>query len=453
MIISVLVILVVPKIVGIEDYGYWQLYLFYATYVGFFHFGWIDGIYLRFGGENYSSLNKGLFFSQFWLLVLFQSCIAFFIIVFTYFLSHDEDRQFILLMISICTVLLGSRTMLIYIMQATNRIKNFARVIMLDRILYLMLLILFLVLGVRNYQILILADIIAKVISLIYSMYLCRDMVFINYRRFQFNFMEISENINVGIKLMFANITSILILGVIRLGIEKSWDIGTFGKVSLTLSISKFLMVFINSIGIVLYPILRRTDISILPKIYLSIRDLLMVVLLLVLVIYYPLKLTLQEWLPNYSDSFDYMALLFPMVVFEGKMSLLANTYLKTLRKEKMMLKINIIALLLSVIFTFFTTVIYKELHLAILSIVITLAFRSLLAEIYLARILKIRIFKEFLLEIVVTSIFMYLSWTFDSWFSTIVYCLTFLFYILLKKQSIHTSIKFLLPFTKNSRV
>ncbi|MEH7250466.1 hypothetical protein V7114_27310, partial [Neobacillus niacini] len=47
MIISTIVILIVPKVLGVEDYGYWQLYLFYASFVGFLHFGWNDGIYLR----------------------------------------------------------------------------------------------------------------------------------------------------------------------------------------------------------------------------------------------------------------------------------------------------------------------------------------------------------------------------------------------------------------------
>ena len=41
---SVLMILVLPKVLTMEDYGTWQLFMFYFSYVGFFHFGWIDGI-------------------------------------------------------------------------------------------------------------------------------------------------------------------------------------------------------------------------------------------------------------------------------------------------------------------------------------------------------------------------------------------------------------------------
>jgi len=67
--VSVMVILILPKAVGVEDYGYFQLYLFYSTYVGFLHFGWIDGIYLKTGGEKYKNLDKKVLFSQFYKLI------------------------------------------------------------------------------------------------------------------------------------------------------------------------------------------------------------------------------------------------------------------------------------------------------------------------------------------------------------------------------------------------
>ena len=69
--VSLILVLFVPKILGVKEYSYWQLYLFYASYVGFFHFGWADGVYLKFGGKKYEELDKGYFHSQFWLLTIF----------------------------------------------------------------------------------------------------------------------------------------------------------------------------------------------------------------------------------------------------------------------------------------------------------------------------------------------------------------------------------------------
>ena len=59
--ISTIVILIVPKVIGVKEYGYWQLFMFYSSYLGVLHIGWLDGIYLRYGGEQYAHLNKALF--------------------------------------------------------------------------------------------------------------------------------------------------------------------------------------------------------------------------------------------------------------------------------------------------------------------------------------------------------------------------------------------------------
>ncbi|MDS2648391.1 hypothetical protein RKV05_00210, partial [Streptococcus pneumoniae] len=77
----------------------------------------------------------------------------------------------------------------------------------------------------------------------------------------------------------------------------------TFGKVSLTLSVSNLLMTFINAIGLVVFPLLRRTKAENLPKIYSNLRNVLMLIMFAILLIYYPLKIVLDRWLPAYQDA------------------------------------------------------------------------------------------------------------------------------------------------------
>ena len=98
MIISSLMILIVPKLIGIKEYGYWQLYLFYSSYVGFLHFGWNDGIYLRYGGKEYDELDKKLFFSQFYMLFISQLIIAVMVYISLNVLNFESDKIFIIQM-------------------------------------------------------------------------------------------------------------------------------------------------------------------------------------------------------------------------------------------------------------------------------------------------------------------------------------------------------------------
>lgn len=439
--VSVLVILVVPKLIGVEEYGYWQLYLFYIAYVGFLHFGWNDGIYLRYGGAEYKSLDKGLFYSQFQMLTFLQIGIALIISVVTILFVTDSNRIFILLMVALCLIITNLRWMLIYTLQATNRIKEYAQITIIGRVLYISIIIICLASGIRDYKIMILADIVGRFISLLYATYCCRDIVFKKASTFYFSFTETFKNISAGAKLMFANIASLLIIGVIRFSIERFWDVSTFGKVSLTLSISNMMMIFINALGIIMFPLLRRTDNKNLPTLYASMRDILMTLLLGMMLIYYPLKEILSVWLPDYAESLKYIALLLPIVIFEGKMALLINTYLKTLRKESLMLKINLISLGLSFISTIIIIVVFRDLNLLIVSIVFLLGFRSVFAELILARIFNISVIKDILLELLLTTVFILAGWLVDSWGTVLLYGSGYALYLIVKRKDIFTTI------------
>jgi O-antigen/teichoic acid export membrane protein len=442
MIVSALVVFIVPKLIGVEEYGYWQLFLFYSSFVPFLQFGWNDGIYLRYGGKEYSELDKGLFFSQFILLVISQLLIAVCLYFYSNYFILDSNKILIFQFTAFYLFLVNVRYMLLFILQGTNRIQEYAKITISDKILYCLLLIVFLVYGVRDYKLLIAADLVGKIISLSYAIYCCRDIVFRKLSTFYFSFKEIFYNISVGIKLMFSNTVSMLSIGVVRLGIERTWDVSTFGKVSLTLNISNFVMIFISAVGTVLFPVLRRVDAKELPSIYQNMRTLLMVILLGILIVYHPIKMVFLAWLPKYEDSLIYMALVFPMCVYEGKMSLLVNTYLKTLRKEKVMLIINLILLVLSVLITIITTQVSKSLNLTILSIVILLAFRSIIAEIYLSKILGIIIYKDIAIEIIMTLIFILVGWFVKSWVSVTLYPLTYIFYMVIKRKEFFSTIK-----------
>ena len=447
--ISTLVILIVPKLIGVEEYGYWQLYIFYTSYVGFLHFGWNDGIYLRYGGEQYENLNKDLFFSQFIMLFVFQIAIGITVYLISLAYIQGTNKNFIIQMTSIALVFVNVRCMLLYVLQSTNRIKTYARITIFDRVLYALLIIFMLLVGVRDFKLMIIADLAGKSLSLAYAMASCRDMVFRKISDLYFSLNETIENISVGIKLMFANIASMLIIGIIRFGIERTWDVTTFGKVSLTLSISNLMMIFINAIGIILFPVLRRTDKQRLSGIYCAMRDFLMVILLGLLLLYYPLKLAMAIWLPQYAQSLIYMALVFPVFIYEGKMALLINTYLKTLRKEKTMLKLNMVMMLISLIITYISTQIFNSLDFTVFSIIMLLATRSALAENYLSKELNISLIKDTFLEFSLTIVFILSAWFIDSWTTVLVYGLSYIAYLFIKKNEISKTISLIKSITK----
>lgn len=444
LVISTLIVVVIPKLIGVEMYGYWQLYIFYSSYVGFMHFGWNDGIYLRYGGKEYADLKKDQFFSQFYMLLASQLVIGSMLYMTSLALNFGQDKQFILQMTAVCLVLNNVRGMLTFILQATNRFKEYAKITILDRLLYVLFIVGFLLLNLRDYRYMIGADLLGKGFSLAYAMWVSREIVLKKVSEFRWTFKETWHNISAGIMLMLSSIASMLIIGIVRFGIERGWSVGVFGKVSLTLSISNLFMTFINAMGLILFPLLRRTDRSKYKDLYLTMRTLLMPLLLGILVLYHPIRVVLSTWLPQYADSLRYMAILFPISVYEGKMSLLIITYLNTMRKERQMLVINLMTLAVSLAATVVTTFWLGNLEAAILTIPVLLALRSILAEVYLTRELGITVLKDILLELAMSALFILSGWYMENAWTLIIYGSAYLIYLLRKRKSILSQVKHL---------
>lgn len=58
---SIVVGLIIPKILGVTNYGYYKIFTLYAGYTSLLHFGFLDGILLKHGDEDFNELNKKLF--------------------------------------------------------------------------------------------------------------------------------------------------------------------------------------------------------------------------------------------------------------------------------------------------------------------------------------------------------------------------------------------------------
>ncbi|MGH2217575.1 hypothetical protein ACQ1ZR_18190, partial [Enterococcus faecalis] len=77
---------------------------------------------------------------------------------------------------------------------------------------------------------------------------------------------------NIGSKLMLSSIASMLIMGTIGFFVQQRSTIETFGKLSFTLSLSNMFLTFINAVGIVMFPLLRRTNKERLPSLFVTLR-------------------------------------------------------------------------------------------------------------------------------------------------------------------------------------
>lgn len=441
MFITLIMSLFLPKILGVKEYSYWQLYLFYGTYIMYSSLGWCDGLYLKYGGREYNKLDSRVIASQFWYLAIYEiffSIIAANIIM---LFVHGVDKRFVVILSFVSTAINILRYMLQYILEATNRIREFSIIIILERIIFLFFIVLCWLKKVDDYRFLIYGEVASRIIATFIGIFQCRKVIFSKFLSPKLVFPETLDLIKGGYKLLCANFTSQLVIGIVRFAIENKWGTIEFGKVSLTLSMSNMLITCISAIGIVLFPTLRRTSSEKLSHLYILMRNLITVPSLAILIFYMPIKNMLTLWLPQYADSLKYLAILLPMCVFEGRTQLLINTYLKTLRKENLILYVNLITVFLSLGFTGISVYIFENMDLAVGSIIVMLIFKCLAAETLLSKLLKIKIQKDFAMEILLTFIFIIGSWVINDVLGLILYLVAYAIYLMIKKNSIKETI------------
>lgn len=433
--ISLFVAFVIPKFLGLEQYGYWQLYIFYVGYVGFFHFGHADGVYLRYGGKYYDELDKSLLHSQFVFVIFLEVLVLIGFALFSFFRVNNLNREIVVIATGLNCLLMLPRVLLQFILQGTGRIREYAKNFILERLIYIILLVIFLAFGIHKFEYMIIADVLAKFVALIEIGWICKDIVFVKSIRFKIAFHEFFMNVSAGINLLFANIASLLIIGIVRFGIERSWDVITFGKVSFSLSISNFVISFIYAVGIVVFPIIKRSNPEKLPLIYNTLGTLLSGSMIFLLITYFPIQKLLLLWLPEYYEAIHYFAILFPISIFEARSSLLINTYLKALREERAMLLLNAITVLFSMLVTLVVVFLLKSLTLSIFSILLLVICKSILPDLYLQRKMGVLCLRDGAWNFFATIGFVYCNWYVGGTTGWLVFISLILFMVIIRRE------------------
>lgn len=434
--VGVAVILLVPKVIGVEEYGYFQLFLFFIGYVGFFHFGWADGIILRYAGKTWESLSRPRFSGQIHAFLFFEIALWGLFALTSWLYFGQGARLFVLLSTAGGAVLVLANTFLCFILQAANRIKVYAFLVLLERLVYLVCVLSVLFFGARDFRFFIVAYLTAQGAALIGALWFCRDLLLARPETARAVFRESAECIRVGIKLMFANVASILILGIIRLGIERAWGIAVFGKISLLLSVVSILFVFVNAASLALLPALRREEHERFRMLYFPSRITLTWVLLISFVFAYPASRLVALWLPAYADSLVYLPLVLPVCLFESSVSLLTGTYLKVLRREKDFLIGNTAALLVSTVFLVISIPVLHNLALAVLAMPASLAVRSWFLEKRLAARLDVNVMPVFATEVLASVAFIGLSLGVGGFTGSILYAVFLLIAFLISRKT-----------------
>lgn len=428
--------MLVPKLLGVTEFGYWQLFLFYTSYVGFFGLGSIDGLYLSIGGTCRRHVNKRDVLSQLLCSTGMVFIFACAFILLSWFTVNDDKRLVVILFTAVYAVLSHLVGSFGLVFQSVNETRLYSTSVIIDRLSFLCPLLALLVLRTDVFEPYAIAYICSKLIALIFCMSHAKDFIFAGLSPLATSIKQTLGSIKIGFSLMIAGIADMLILGVARALVDHAWGIETFGKVSFALSLVNFFIAFVSQASMVLFPALRQGTEHERRRFYSALKNFSEIVFPAAYLLYSPAVWALSIWLPQYAVSMRYFALLLPICVFNTKMDICCTTYFKVLREERLLLSVNLITTCSSAMFSFIGVYVLGSLDAVLIGVVICVIGRSLWSEHHLDKVMHMK--SEFLAleELLLTVLFISTSLLFGRRLSLVFYAFGYCVYLLINKQS-----------------
>lgn len=382
---SILIAFVIPKILGLTNYGYYKVFALYLTYIGLFHFGFIDGIYLKYGGSEYSELDKKSFRTYLKFLLYLELLISIIGILFTVFFMNGE-KKIIFLFLFLNLIAVNITTFYQFVSQITSRFKEYSIRIILLSIANIVIVAILYFLNLQDYRIYIALIVAVNYILLMWYVYTYRDITFGNSKKIKDSQSEIVYFFKTGIPLLLANLASTLVLTVDKQIVEIFFPVEDFGVYSFAYSMLSMITVVVSAVGVVLYPTLKKTNVDNIPENYSNLNLIIILLVLIGLIGYFPLLWIIPKFLPDYISSLNVFRVALPGLVLTSSISAIKHNFFKITNNNFHFFIIGLIAILANIILNLSAYYLFKTTISIAISSVIGISIWYITTEIYMVK-------------------------------------------------------------------
>lgn len=405
--VSLITSFILPYFISVEDYGYWQLFILYAGYAGFFAFGFNDGIHLNYATNEFNKETAKKFHS-FKTLLLVVSAIETVILYFllTIVLSSESEKYYVFLftILNIIPVLLNG--MFTYLNQGTMRFKQYALGNIIDKLIFAAVMVVMLLCGVRNYIFYIAAYTAARYMVIVYH-YCTSRAVFIE-KAIPLNSLkpEVIRNFKSGFALMVATLLNGSIIVGSRLLIEQKFGIADFGAYSFANHTLVIASQFISAIASVFYPIMKRCRDNEQEKVYNTFDKSSTLLTSLLLTTYYVASILIYTIYKQYSTILAYFTFVYPLFIFQCKSNLLIINEYKVKGKPLKLIARNALGVVLHIIFSFSAYYIFGTIKSIAIAVLISYCIWYYISQVKLYRESDWRLNKSMFTDLIIVFMF-----------------------------------------------
>lgn len=304
MLFNLVINFILPKYLSLDSYAAIKTYQLYISYIGALHLGFIDGVYLKYGGDSLTTIDKNELSINLGTMRIFQIVISTILIIISIIIHNT-----VLLFFSLAIVPLNIANYFASLYQATGEFNKYGRIINATAIMNCCVNAFFIfIIKTDNYCFYLTSYILINTLIWLILEYGFKKNYGNGIKTFTFSFFELSHSVRAGILLMLGNLSSFVLTGLDRWFVKFFMDTVDFALYSFAVSMESFLNVAMNPITVTLYNYFCNHKEH---KQIIRVRNYVMIFASIIISAAFPAKFILEVFLPNYIGSSMVMFILF----------------------------------------------------------------------------------------------------------------------------------------------
>lgn len=430
--------LIVPKMLGIIEYGYYKTFTLYLVYTAFLHFGFPDGILLLHGGQKYSALKKEAFRRYSKLIIRLEAMVSVTIMIMAFF--FDGVERFIFIMLAVDAFFVNVSVYFRFITQAVMRFKDLTKRNILQGVLQIVIIVLLYIsshffdtnITGQTYIVFIVA---IDIISCLWYMVTYRDIIIGRTDSFLKQKDNIKKYFYNGIVLTVAYQIANLVFTLDSQMVSWLFDVKTYSLYAFSYTVVHMVTNTIGAVSTVLFPGLRKMGREEALQQFSFLMSMISVIACGMLFAYFPISYFIAWYLPDYVESINYLKIIMPGLAITCCINMVIFTYYKVLNYLGKYVKVSCIVLVIGFILNAIGYLVVKQpsvfsaLSIITLYIWYILAARFITVE-YQIHWKKCFVYMCFQSVVFYISVYMHKNIVFSACIYLFVYLfITFLFY------------------------
>lgn len=427
---------IIPKILGVTEYGYYKIFTLYSVYVGIFSFGISEGIYLKYSGIPYKDIDKAKIRAYTRIVTIVEFLCALLIAILSLIIFEGQYR-IIFVALAIYLFNINMTTYYQYIAQMTLRFSDYSMRNMIRSAFNILSTIILAGLyyfnnkRVISYKYYLFSVVFISIVLLLMYVKKFNEITFGDRSFFLKYKSELFEIMKMGIPFLIASICSTLILTIDSQFISILFDMRTYGIYAFAYNLLSLVTVFTSAMSVVLYPTLKQSKKSELTNKYPVLASYVLCFVYLSLIIYFPLSLFVKGFLPQYVGSLEFFRIVFPGLAFSSVISVVIQNYYKLLNKNNLFFYENLGVLGISFIMNSIAYYIFRTPESISFASVITLIIYYILAEMYFIKKQHIKWMKNFSYALLMMVFFYLITEISNVYIGGAIYLVVFILMVL----------------------